>query len=188
MGSLHPHPEHDDGAVMIGAPLLWWDDGGTRPTWNNSAMNTLLEDIEPSAEWISRALNSSGYGGDFTPQSLWEIDRFFEEQSRDGLAKPGGLLAEGQGQRLFAVGCYMGEVVLRVMGGEWVADDADPEGEINIELKLPDGTRCWPVQRAMKRFKNGAEDGVAVWGMGLGLEVGPPPAQVRKGLLKRLFG
>jgi hypothetical protein len=57
-------------------------------------MNTLIEDIEPSAEWIARALSSSGYRADFTPRSLWEIDRFFEEHSRDGASKPGGLLAE----------------------------------------------------------------------------------------------
>jgi len=30
----------------------------------------------------------------------------------------------------------------RTFGGEWVTDDADPEGEINIKLQLPDGTRC----------------------------------------------
>ena len=151
-------------------------------------MNTLLDDIEPSADWIAQALSSSGYRADFTPQSLWEIDRFFDEHSRDGAAKPGGLLAEARGQRLFAVGCYIGEVVLRTLGGEWVTDDADPEGEINIELQLPDGTRCWPVQRTMKRFKNGAEDGIAGWGSGLELEVGPQPERPRQGLWKRLLG
>ena len=151
-------------------------------------MNALIDDIEPSADWIAEALNSSGYRADFTPQSFWEVDRFFEEHSRDGEAKPGGLLVEARGQRLFAVGCYMGEVVLRTLGGEWVTDDADPEGEINLELQLSDGTRCWPVQRAMKRFKNGAEDGIAAWGSALGLQVGPQPERPRQGLWKRFFG
>jgi len=147
-----------------------------------------MEDIEPSALWIARALNSSGYRADFTPQSLWEIDRFFDEHSQNGAAKPGGLLVEGLGQRSFAIGCYMGEVVSRALGGEWITDDADPQGEINIEFQLPDGARCWPVQRAMKRFKSGAEDGIAGWGSGLGLEVGPQPERPRQGLWKRLFG
>jgi len=166
-----------------------WND--LRGAWNNpdnKTMNTLMQDIEPSSLWIASALNSSGYVADFTPRSLWEFDRFFDEHSQNGAAKPGSLLAEAQGQRLFAVGCYMGDVVQRTLGGVWVTDDADPEGEINIELQLPDGTRCWPIQRAMKRFKNGAEDGIAGWGSGLGLVIGPQPERPRKGLWKRLFG
>jgi len=123
----------------------------------------LQDDIHSSAAWIAQALTSSDYRADFTPQSLWEIDRFFDEHSRDGAAKSGGLLAEGLGARLFAIGSYAGEVVRRAVGGEWVVDDDDPEGEINIELLLQDGTRCWPVHRAMKRFQNGAEDGIAAW-------------------------
>ena len=155
-------------------------------------MGTIKEDIKSSADWIARALNSSDYRADFTPQSLWEIDRFFDEHSRNGAAKPGGLLSSGLGQRVFAVGSYVGEVVRRKLGGEWIAEDSDPEAEINVELRLPDGTRCWPVQRVMKRFKNGPEDGIAAWGARAGLEVGSeperPPAPPKKSLFKKLFG
>jgi hypothetical protein len=49
-------------------------------------MGSLLEDIEASAEWMRRALSSSGYRADFSPASLGEIERFFDEQSRDGQA------------------------------------------------------------------------------------------------------
>lgn len=128
-------------------------------------MGTINEDIAASADWIARALTSSGYRADFSPQSLWEVDRFFDENSRDGVAKSGGLLAKDLGARVFAIGSYIGEVVRRGVGGEWVGDDSDPEAEITVELRLPDGTRCWPFQRAMRRFKNGPEDGIAVWAM-----------------------
>ena len=151
-------------------------------------MANLQDDIKSGAAWIAKALNSSDYRADFTPKSLWEIDRFFDDHTRDGAAKRGGLLAEGLGARLFAIGSYAGEVVRRTVGGGWVVDDDDPEGEISVELVLQDGTRCWPVQRAMKRFKNGSEDGIAGWGTGLGLEVGPQPERPRQGLWKRLFG
>lgn len=151
-------------------------------------MATIKEDISKSADWISRALVSSGYRADFTPQSLWEVDRFFDEHSQNGTAKPGGLLSEQLGSRLFAVGSYVGEVVRRKVGGEWVGDDSDPEVEVNVELRLPDGTRCWPVQRAIKRFKNGPDDGIAGWGCGAGLQIGPRPEPPPKGLFKRLFG
>jgi hypothetical protein len=148
----------------------------------------IKEDVASGADWISRALQSSGYRADFSPQSLWEIDRFFDEHSHEGQAKPGGLLAEGLGQRLFGLGSYIGEVVRRARGGEWVGDDSDGRTEINVELHLPDGTRCWPVQRVMKRFKNGSEDGIAAWGLGAGLDVGPRPDQRSKGFFRKLFG
>lgn len=150
-------------------------------------MGAIKEDVIASAEWISQALQSSGYRADFSPQSLWEIDRFFDEHSQKGAAKSGGLFSQNLGQRLFGIGSYIGEVVRRSIGGEWVGDDSDPKAEINVELHLPDGTRCWPVQRAIKRFKNGQDDGIAAWGSGAGLEVGPR-AEIPKGLFRRLFG
>ena len=154
-------------------------------------MANIRDDIASSADWMASALKSSGYRADFTPQSLCEVDRFFDEHSENGAAKPGGLLSSSLGQRIFAIGSYIGEVVRLRMGGQWSGDDNDPAAEINVELQLPDGVRCWPVQRAMKRFKNGPEDGIASWGIGMGLDVGSgpesPPIPVRKSFFKRLF-
>lgn len=44
------------------------------------------------------------------------------------------------GQRLVAVGAYVREVFRRELGGEWHGDNGDPEAEINVELRLPDGS------------------------------------------------
>jgi hypothetical protein len=106
---------------------------------------------------------------------------------QNGAARPGGLLSSGLGQRIFALGSYIGEVVRRKLGGRWVGDDSDPEAEINVGLQLADDTHCWPVQRAMKRFENGKEDGIAAWGIGLGLEVGSAPEMPQKASTKSLF-
>lgn len=135
-------------------------------------MTTLVEDAQKAAQWIATALSSSGYRADFTPESLWEIDRFFEEHTRDGEPIAGGLLSESLGPRVIALGSYVGEVIRRNTGGAWRGDDSDPEGEISIELRLPGGAMCWPVQRAMKRLKNCSEDGIAVYGHAMGLDVG----------------
>lgn len=59
-----------------------------------SRMDSVVEDAKKSLTWIAGALSSSGYVADFTPASLWEIDRFFDEQTQGGNAKPGGLLSE----------------------------------------------------------------------------------------------
>ena len=45
-----------------------------------------------------------------TPASLWQIDRFFDEQAQGEIAKLGGLLSQDLGSRLFAVGAKDKEV------------------------------------------------------------------------------
>src|SRR5208283_4180272 len=100
-------------------------------------MASLIEDARHFADWMANALQSSGYQADFTLESLKEIDRFFDEQSQEGEAAPGGLLSQQLGSRIFGLGAYVGEVIIRTYGGEWRADDSDAEGEINIEVVLP---------------------------------------------------
>ncbi|MFF1303723.1 hypothetical protein [Streptomyces sp. NPDC058307] len=131
-------------------------------------MTALLQDIVSSSEWMANALRNSGYRADFSPDSLAEIDRFMDDHSSGGGARAGGLLADGPGQKLFALGAYVGETIRRERGGVWQADEDDPRGEINVELHLAEGVVIWPVQRVMKRFKNGAEDGIAVYGSMIG--------------------
>lgn len=129
------------------------------------------------AELVATALTSDGYEADFTPASLWEIDRFFDEQTRKGGPRRRGLLAKDTGLRLFSIGGYVGEVIRRDVGGGWEADDGDPEAELNIALRLPDGSIVWPVQRAIERMRNGAEDALVPYAVALGVEVGPRPAR-----------
>jgi hypothetical protein len=134
---------------------------------------SVIEDALTAAEWIAAALTSSGYVADFSPSSLWEVDRFFDENIVEGQPRPDGLLARDLGARLFAIGAYTGEVIRRSGGGEWSADDADPRAEINIELHLPDGQIIWPIQRVMKRYANGPEDAIAPYAAALGVRVSP---------------
>ena len=148
-------------------------------------MTQIVDDALKGAEWISQALQSSGYRADFSPNSLWQIDFFFDDHSRDGEPLPGGLLSKDLGNRLFALGAYVGEVLRRNIGGEWYGDDTDPQAEINIELRLTSEIRGWPVQRVMKRFKNGAEDSVAAYGIGMGLQVGARPEHTQASTSKK---
>lgn len=132
-------------------------------------MSRIFDDVASLSQWIANALESSGYGADFTPASFHEIDRFIDEHSSGGKVKPRGLLAEGLGMKLFALGAYVGETVRRQLGGEWYADESDPEGEIDTSLKLASGGVIFPVQRIMKRYSLGREESIAVYGIGLGI-------------------
>jgi hypothetical protein len=140
----------------------------------------IVEEAPRMAELVAKALTSDGYGADFTPASLWEIDRFFDEQTRKGGPRRWGLLAKDTGVRLFSIGAYVGEVVRRDVGGEWEADDEDEQAELNLALRLPDDSVVWPVQRAIKRMRNGAEDGIVAYAVALGVHVGEKPAKKRR--------
>lgn len=114
---------------------------------------TLAEDIPIAADWVVKALNSSGYRADYTLESMKELDRFFDEQNR-----PGGILEGRRGQILFGIGSYVGQTAIRLYGGRWHTDDSDPQGEVNILVELENGTRLWPVVRCMKRCRLGPEE------------------------------
>lgn len=148
----------------------------------NSRMATLLQDIPGAAVAAGHALRQSRYAADFSASSFWQIERYFDDNSSGG--KPRGDLARDTGKRLFAIGCYVGEVIRRARGGEWKADDNDPQGEIHIALHLPDGTVIWPVQRVMKRVTGGASESIAAYGLALGIDVGPEPP--KPGFLDRV--
>jgi hypothetical protein len=153
--------------VTVALPASAFEQQG--PKNRGGAINMIIQskivsDALLSAEQISRALSQSGYKADFSLESLKQVDRFFEEQVANGQPKPGGLLSQQLGARLFAIGAYVGEVIRRQNGGEWQSDDNDPQAEINIAVRLQTGVILWPVQRVMKRFKNGAEDGIWIYG------------------------
>ena len=106
---------------------------------------TLLQDIMTSKDWVAKALNSSNYKADFSINSLKEIDRFFDEQNT-----PDGIINRNRGQILFALGAYIGEVIISAYGGEWLTDDNDPQGEVNIAVQLKNGSIIFPVQHDSK--------------------------------------
>jgi hypothetical protein len=124
----------------------------------------VVKDAKEAAEWIATALSSSGYKADFTLQSLKEIDRFVDDQTQNGRPRPGGLLAEDFGARVFALGAYVGEVIRRLGEGQWYGNDSDREAEINIQVRLKSAGIIWPMQRVMKRITNGREDGIYAYG------------------------
>ena len=117
--------------------------------------NTLEEDIHLASDWVVKALNSSGYKADYSLESMKEIDRFFDEQSGET-----GLLSKNRGTILFSLASYIGETAIKLYGGEWITDDSDPQGEINISVKLRNGTVIWPVLRCMKRCGQGYEESI----------------------------
>ncbi|MDP4164364.1 MAG: hypothetical protein Q8898_14785 [Bacillota bacterium] len=128
-------------------------------------MATLIEDIKTQSDWIVRAFKSDDLNLDYTIRSFIEIDKFISKHTKNGQAIEGGRLNTNFGPILFSIGAYVGETIIKVApGSKWVTNDEDPQGEINAEIKLPDGGTIWPIQRVIKRVRNGPEDSIYIYG------------------------
>jgi hypothetical protein len=131
----------------------------------DTAQPAIVRDAMDAAEWAAKWLSSNGYKGDFTIESLKDIDRFFDEQAPGGKPKPRGLLSHHFGMQMFALGAYVGETIRRQRDGEWRGNDNDPEAEITLAVRLKSGVIFWPTQPVLKRIMNGPEDAIYPYGV-----------------------
>ena len=128
-------------------------------------MPTIKEDIVTFSDMIVKGFTSDNLNLDYSLCSFKDIDNFYDRHSKNGERVEGGKFSENLGQILFALGGYIGETIIKIVSGTvWETNESDPEGEINATLILPDGTTVWPMQRTIKRFRNGEEDGIYVYG------------------------
>jgi hypothetical protein len=132
-----------------------------------TTMSTYIEIAEQDAASAARALAGAGYRTDYSLDSLAEVDRFLEQQAPQGVAKSGGMLSERQGERVFALGAYVGEVIRREFNGCWHCPDESAEGAMAIEVRLPDGRVIQPVEWVIRRWKQGPS--TLLYGLGLSL-------------------
>lgn len=126
-------------------------------------MSTLKEDIKSQSDWIVRAFASDGLTLDYTLDSFKVLDAFIDEHAPGGKPRPGGRLSPHFGPILFSIGGYIGETIIRLVpGSEWITEYEGPksegERELDIEIRIPQGTRFWPVQRTVKRMMEGPEN------------------------------
>ena len=128
-------------------------------------MASLEEDIKKQADWITRAFASDHLQLDYSIRSFIEIDRFFNMHAQEGKGRKGGRLELNPGPIIFSLGSYVGETIIHTLPGSvWQTTDSDPEGEITASIKLADGTIIWPIQKVIKRFKNGSQDSIYIYG------------------------
>ncbi len=81
---------------------------------------------------------------DFSPESIGELEDFIAKNfDPPGSKHVGNSLVAG-------IGCYLGEVIIRTVGGRW---NEQGRAEIN---GIGEVQAVFPIQKVLKRFKNGS--------------------------------
>lgn len=127
------------------------------PPWNGRA---LLLPATPSpataADIARRAVEAaealSAIDLDFSPASLAEVDAIL-----DGFRGPG---SDVMAEPIFALGCYLGEVMVRNAGYVWVDTPADLARHLGMLTVYHPGTQTHanPISKAFKRVDYGSPD------------------------------
>jgi hypothetical protein len=86
---------------------------------------------------------------DYSVESLQRLDQFIAENFEPAGSKA---IADSLPQ---GIGCYVGEVIIRNLGGEWSEEDK-PE-IVGIAALEP----IQPIEKAHRRFQNGRQDSLA---------------------------
>lgn len=86
---------------------------------------------------------------DYSAASMQALEALIAEQF-----DPPGSTFVGD-QLPFSIGCYVGEVIVRTLGGAW---NSEGKPEIN---QLGPIKAIFPMQKVVKRFTNGPEDSLS---------------------------
>lgn len=101
---------------------------------------------------VKVAWEEFGFRLDYSPASLEEVDGEIESLREEGLT------GEEAAEALFVFGCYMGEVMVRILGGRWVSTSRSAlEGVCPwpMVVVLPGGSSWDPIGKAYKRLELG---------------------------------
>lgn len=87
---------------------------------------------------------------DYSPESLGYLENFIIGEFDSGKSQFNQTLATG-------LGCYLGEVIIRNLGGQW---NAEGKPEIN---KIGQIVAVFPIDKAIKRFKFGPQESLTFY-------------------------
>ena len=89
---------------------------------------------------------------DFSPGSLEVADSLIDSLREDGID------GEGAAEALFVLGCYLGEVMVRRLGGAWVGTSRSSLRGVSpwpMVVALPDGSAWDAIGKAYKLLELG---------------------------------
>ncbi len=101
---------------------------------------------------VEVAREEYGIDLDFSPGSLEDVDAQIEALREEGLT------GEHAAEALFVLGCYVGEVMVRALGGRWIATARSALAKVSpwpMVVRLPDGSTWDAIGKTYKRLELG---------------------------------
>jgi len=129
---------------------------GVREMWTMKGLTNIPEDMKFLASVATKHLRKDGIKYDYSPNSLHEIDQLFCEFHDEGC------LPDEMGNSIFCAGAYVGEVIRRVHGGQWVLEE---DGAYRLDVG--NGVLCNPIAKVEKLLANGMQDSTHAFFVGL---------------------
>jgi hypothetical protein len=107
-----------------------------------------------AAPELAAGCQERGYDLDFSVDSLQELERAFDARFRTKDPPFPAKLDVG-----FGLLAYMGEVIRRAAGGQWIGPTTPLTRDYGLALQLVDGSVIWPRQRLSKRLATAFSSG-----------------------------
>jgi hypothetical protein len=111
------------------------------------------------ADQFVESMRELGWELDYSEESLQTIEDMIDRQFGDWRPWRRGKTAKKNTPIASLVGAYVGEVMIRHVGGEW---GWMPEYDV-AAVKLPSGHWTSPPAKAQKRFMKGKEDNLVFY-------------------------
>ena len=111
-------------------------------------------DMKRLAEDFVRSMRDVDWELDYSEESIRTLEEMIDHQFADWRPWRNGKAAKKNVPIASLVGAYLGEVMIRHVGGHW---GWMPDFEV-AAVKLRSGTWTSPPAKAQKRFLNGEED------------------------------
>ena len=97
---------------------------------------------------------------DFSPRSLEDLDALVDGLREDGLS------GEEAAEALFVMGCYLGEVLARRLGGAWIPTARSPLRDVSpwpMVVSFPDGSAWDAIGKVFRRLELGDSEYLPVF-------------------------
>jgi hypothetical protein len=111
-------------------------------------------DMQRLADDFVRSMRDLEWELDYSEQSIRMLEEMIDRQFADWRPWRSGKVAKKNVPIASLVGAYLGEVMIRHVGGHW---GWMPDFDV-AAVQLPSGTWTSPPAKAQKRFQNGRED------------------------------
>ena len=119
---------------------------------------TPMESIRLGHEWLVNKFREESIPLDYSAASVEAIEKVLATETTKGLPNKKSWLKEEYGRYLFGIAAYLGEVVIRDVGGlRWnvPAEPESPERSIEVVSEAVTDKKMYPGEKVFKRLHKG---------------------------------